>query len=110
MSAFLKNTIFFIGWLLSPLTFWNDAFVNIPFSYMCASLLVRFIRVDFLTLVLVMYWVSNVLGLCMMYASGRAIFKNREEVTKALITLIATVIIYSILLLALDRIGILKPI
>jgi hypothetical protein len=110
MSTFIKNTIFFIGWALSPLTFWNDAFVNIPFSYLCASLLARFVRVDFITLVLVMYWMSNGLGLYMMYASGRAIFRNRAEVSRALTTLIATVIVYSIILLALDRVGVLKPI
>ena len=110
MSTFIKNTVFFIGWMLSPLTFWNDAFVNIPFSYLCASLLFRFMRADFLTLMLIMYWMSNGLGLYMMYASGRAIFKDRAEVSKALITFIVTVIVYSVILLALDRIGILKPI
>lgn len=25
-----KAFIFFIGWILSPLTWWNDAFVNMP--------------------------------------------------------------------------------
>jgi len=110
MSRFVKNTIFFIGWLLSPLTFWNDAFVNIPFSYLCATLLFRFIKADFLVIMLVMYWMSNVLGLWMMYASGRAIFKDRGEVYKALMTLIATIIVYSIILIALNRIGILRPI
>ena len=110
MPAYLKNTIFFIGWLLSPLTFWNDAFINIPFSYLCASLLIKFIKTDFLTLMLVMYWVSNGLGLYMMYASGRAIFKDRGEVARAFLTFIATVIVYSVILLALYRMGILKPI
>ena len=96
--------------MLSPLTFWNDAFFNVPLSYLCASLLARAIKTDFLLLVLMAYWASNVLGLLMMYVSGKAIFKDRGEVYKALITLIATVIAYSMILLALDRIGILKPI
>lgn len=31
--------IFFIGWILSPLTWWNAQFVNIPLSYLLANLL-----------------------------------------------------------------------
>lgn len=110
MPTFIKNTIFFIGWLLSPLTFWNDAFVNIPISYLCASLLIRFIKVDFIGLMLVVYWVSNIVGLCMMYLSGRAIFEDRGGVFKALMTLVATIAVYSVMLIALGRIGIIKPI
>ena len=102
--------IFFIGWMLSPLTFWNDAFFNVPLSYLCASLLARVIKMDFLLLVLVAYWASNVLGLFMMYVSGRAIFKDRGEAYKTLMTFVVTVIVYSMVLLALDRIGVLKPI
>jgi len=31
-----------VGWILSPLTFWNDAVVNIPITYLCASVVALF--------------------------------------------------------------------
>lgn len=110
MSTFLKNSIFFIGWLLSPLTFWNDAFVNIPISYLCASIAVRCIKVDFLFLVLVFYWLSNGFGVLMMYLSGKSIMQDKGNRSRALATLLVTIVIYSIIIIILNRAGILKPI
>jgi len=110
MSAFLKNTIFFIGWLLSPFTFWNDVFVNIPISYLCASLAIKFIKADFLFLVLIFYWLSNGFGILMMYSSGKSIMQDKSNRLNALKTLLITVIIYSIIIVILGKIGVLKPI
>ena len=110
MSTFIKNTIFFIGWLLSPLTFWNDAFVNIPIAYLCAALLVRVIKVDFLFLVLIFYWLSNVFGILMMCSSGKSIMQDKGNRLQALVTLLITVVIYSVIIIILNRTGILKPI
>lgn len=110
MNAFLRNTIFFIGWLLSPLTFWNDAFVNIPLSYLLANILIRVIRADFLWLVLASYWITNVAGLLLMYVAGKEMVRSRAGVKKQILDLILTSIAYSLLIVALHRFGILKPI
>lgn len=110
MKAFLRNTIFFIGWVLSPLTFWNDTFVNIPLSYLLANILVRVIKSDFLWLVLISYWITNVLGLLLMYAVGKDIVRSRAGVKKQIVDLVLTSIAYSLLIMALNRFGILKPI
>lgn len=105
----MRNTVFFIGWMLSPLTFWNDAFVNIPLSYLIANLLMLFIRSDFLLLVLVSYWFTNALGLYMMYIATRQIFKGRGEVVKEILKLIATTVVYSLILVALAKTGVIRP-
>ena len=110
MKTFLRDTVFFIGWMLSPLTFWNDAFVNIPISYLLANILIRVIRVDFLWLVLIFYWITNVLGLYLMYAAGKELIKNRGGVKKEVLNLILTSVAYSLLIVALNRFGILKPV
>ncbi|MDP2929055.1 MAG: hypothetical protein Q8O01_03195 [Candidatus Omnitrophota bacterium] len=110
MPTFIKNTIFFIGWMLSPLTFWNDAFVNIPISYLCASLAIRFIKADFLFLVLIFYWLSNIFGIMMMYFSGKSIMRDKSNRLHALVTLLITIVIYSAIIVILNRTGILKPI
>lgn len=113
MRPFLRNTVFFIGWLLSPFTFWNDAFVNIPLSYLMANVLIRFIRLDFLLLVLISYWVTNALGLYMMYSTTRQIFNGREQAgerAREILKLIATTAVYSLLLVALGKFNILRPV
>ncbi len=108
-SPALKGAVFFIGWLLSPLTFWNDMFVNIPLSYICASLAVRVIPADFFLLVLIFYWLSNILGLYLMYASGRRLIREGEGLAKSLLILFITIVVYSGLLGLLNKLGILKP-
>jgi hypothetical protein len=106
----LNRGVFFIGWLLSPLTFWNDALVNIPISYLCASLTRRVIPGDFLILTLVYYWISNILGLWMMAASGHAIIKEGRGLLRGVIDLLATIAVYSGILILLGKTGLLKPI
>ena len=109
MKPFIRNTVFFIGWVLSPLTFWNDAFVNIPLSYLLASLLVKLINVNFLWLILASYWLTNVLGLYLMYALGKGIVKSKEGIIKELLSLVVTTAVYSLILVALTKLNILKP-
>jgi len=110
MSRFIKNAVFFMGWMLSPLTFWNDAFVNIPISYISASIAKRFINADFLFLVLIFYWLSNIFGILMMILSGKSILQDKRERLDALKSLLLTVLIYSIIIILLGKTGILKPI
>lgn len=109
MNIFIRNTVFFIGWILSPLTFWNDAFVNIPLSYLMANILVRFIKCDFLWLLLASYWFTNVAGLGMMYATGKDIAKGRAGVIKGILSLLITSAVYSVIIIVLGRLGIIKP-
>ncbi len=110
MKNIVNRLTFFVGWLLSPFTFWNDAFVNIPISYLCASLFARLFPADFLSTVLVFYWLSNALGLFMMYASGKNILKDKKSVIREFAILIITMTVYSLILILLHRIGVLKPI
>lgn len=109
MRAFLHNTVFFIGWLLSPLTFWNDAFINIPLAYLLANITIRAFPVNFLYTVMVFYWLSNFVGLFMMYTSGRHIVKSGKGIVRELISLIATIAVYTAVLAILGKMGILKP-
>ncbi len=110
MKNFIDRLVFFIGWVLSPLTFWNDVFVNIPISYITANLLIRFIRADFALIVLIVYWITNAAGLVLMAVSGREIFKKGKGMLRELLYLVFTVAGYSLILLILARMGILKPI
>ncbi len=104
------RAIFLLGWLLSPLTSWNVAFINIPFAYLCASLVFRLAHFDFLPMVLVFYWLSNILGIVLMYFSGRAIAREVGYWKDVLSKTILTILVYSIILVLLSNFGILKPV
>ena len=110
VKQFLYKAVFLVGWVLSPFTSWNDAFVNVPISYILANLCIKFMRVDFLFMVLVFYWLSNALGIFMMYIGGRKEVLAEKGRGRGLINLVMTVVVYSALLFFLDRCGILKPI
>lgn len=109
MNKHINRLVFFIGWLLSPLTFWNDALINIPLSYLLASFIYRFLQADFLLLVLCAYWLSNIAGIAMMYLSGKSMMGGKPYSLKEVMKVAMTMAVYSAILALLYRSGILKP-
>ena len=109
MKNFINRLVFFVGWVLSPFTFWNDAFVNIPLAYLFANIFIWFFHRNFVYTVIIFYWLTNFVGLFMMYASGRYMIKNRKDIVKELVSLAVTMLIYTAVLVILDRVRVLKP-
>lgn len=106
MRGFIDKALFFIGWLLSPLTPWNDVVVNIPIAYICAVISTRIFRVDFLLAMVISYWATNLIGLLLMYISGKNIIKDiKGDPHKRLIKLIASCLIYTVILVLLYKVG-----
>jgi hypothetical protein len=67
-----KKTIFggmlaLVGYILSPLSWWNDAFVNIPLAYVFAWVISIFYRPYFGPSFVAGYWLTNIIGLVMMH-------------------------------------------
>jgi len=108
-KGFRYRSIFFIGWLLSPLTPWNDAFINIPISYVLAGITERFFHGSFVFMTMVFYWFTNCLGLFIMYKSGAALLPNRSRIIPEILKLIIVMAFYSMLIILLYKIGILHP-
>ena len=67
---------FIIGWLLSPLTPWNDAIFNIPLAYVMASLLTHLFPDSFPAAFLICYWLTNLAGILMILWSGHRLIKS----------------------------------
>lgn len=109
MKNILLRAMFFLGWLLSPFTFWNDAFLNIPLSYICANLAVKIFPANFLFLVLVFYWLSNIVGVALMLISGKKIIKGGKGLLHEIFIFLTTIIAYSLILVSLNIIGVLRP-
>src|SRR5215475_7015796 len=76
----------FIGFMLSPLSWWNDAVVNLPLALVFAWIVGIFYRpasepdsAAFDTSVIVGYWLTNVLGFILMHKGAQAAFSKEEK-------------------------------
>jgi len=61
------SVLFIIGYMLSPLSWWNDIFVNIPLAYVFALPFGFISRNLFLPAMVVGYWITNIIGLALMH-------------------------------------------
>src|SRR5947207_15508418 len=65
-----------VGFMLSPLSWWNDAFVNLPlalaFAWLASSVCVKSWRETvFDGSLIVGYWLTNVLGFVLLHKGAR---------------------------------------
>jgi hypothetical protein len=68
-----------VGFTLSPLSWWNDAVVNLPLAYLF-SLPFSFISESiFLPSFLIGYWFSNLLGFLMMHWGGEGLLHRKHS-------------------------------
>ncbi len=74
---------FIIGFVLSPLSWWNDIFVNFPLAYAMTwpalkltSYLFPVSKNLFLTAFIFNYWVTNIAGMIMMHYSGKKLINK----------------------------------
>lgn len=75
-----------VGFLLSPLSWWNDLFVNVPLAYLFAlvsgRVIVIFVDVNkpfFIGLFVTGYWITNFLGMLMLRIGAVNVIKYEEE-------------------------------
>jgi len=109
MRKILEGLVFYIGWLLSPFTWWNDALINIPLSFLLAHLLFFITHLPFVQLVIGSYWFTNVLGMLFMYFSGKYFILSSRNRIKTTVFLVFFLLTYSAIMLYLDRHGKLMP-
>jgi hypothetical protein len=102
----------FIGYMLSPLSWWNDLFVNVPLALAFAWVISFFYPAAFQGSWIVGYWLTNVLGFVLMHKGGEKMFteKDRKYSRRELLRDIGISVLYTALILLLVKMGILKPI
>jgi ABC-type multidrug transport system permease subunit len=108
-----------IGFLLSPLSWWNDAVVNLPLALIFASVVGVFYRpaaepnsTAFNTSVVLGYWLTNILGFVLMHKGAQQVLSAEEKKysRRALLRDLAVSVAYTALIVILVKAGILKPI
>jgi len=107
-----------VGYLLSPFSWWNDLFINLPLAYLGAVVLSLVSRKLFAPAMILGYWLTNLLGIFLMHQAGwriataatdsgkDAIFLNRRRST--LINILTT-LGYSLIVIVLISAGVIKP-
>jgi hypothetical protein len=68
-----------IGFILSPLSWWNDLVVNFPLSYVLAFPFGLIRESLFIPAFIGAYWLTNILGLLMMQKGGKRFFVLNSE-------------------------------
>jgi hypothetical protein len=78
-ARFVKGGILaVIGWILSPLTWWNDLVVNIPIAYGFGCLFSLISESLFLPFMVAGYWITNIVGLFLLH-KGVVTAVRKEE-------------------------------
>lgn len=98
-----------VGFVLSPLSWWNDLLVNVPLAFAFATVVGVFDRGLFLPALVVGYWLTNVLGFVMLHVGAvDALDEDHEPYTRrALATDLLLSIGYTILVVGLVEVGLL---
>ena len=105
------GTLAFIGFMLSPLSWWNDLFVNIPLALAFAWLVSLFWPAVFTASFVLGYWLINVLGLVLMQKGAQqALSETPKPYTRRQLAAdLGISLAYTLLIVALIQHGVLKP-
>jgi hypothetical protein len=102
----------FIGFMLSPLSWWNDAFVNLPLAYVFACVVAWFHPRAFAASLVLGYWLTNVLGFVLLHKGGAKILTDKDKPYswKSLARDVAVSLLYTLFIVFLVQRGILQPV
>ena len=101
-----------IGYLLSPLSWWNDAFVNLPLALVFAWIVSFFYKPAFAASLIAGYWLTNVLGFVLMHKGAEKILsgKDRAYSRRDLLRDVGISLAYTALIVLLLKLKILQPV
>jgi hypothetical protein len=102
----------FVGYMLSPLSWWNDLFVNVPLALVFAWGVSFFYRPAFEASMIVGYWLTNVLGFVLMQKGGEKLLTSEDKpyTRRTFIRDLTISLIYTVLIVVLVEAGVLKPV
>lgn len=99
-----------LGFLLSPLCWWNDLLFNLPIAYCCGYVLSLISEDLFLPSTIAAYWMSNIVGILLMQAGAIEVWQQNPKernLRKELLTGVVSSTAYTILILGLMQFKIL---
>jgi hypothetical protein len=102
----------FVGYMLSPLSWWNDLFVNVPLALAFAWVVSLFYKPVFAPALVLGYWLTNVLGFILLHKGAQKMLsdKQRPYSRRDLLRDVGVSLLYTALIVVLVKFGILQPI
>ncbi|MBD6619901.1 hypothetical protein FNW02_29875 [Komarekiella sp. 'clone 1'] len=100
-----------IGYLLSPLCWWNDLIFNLPIAYLFGYICSLFAPKLLMPCIIIGYWLSNIIGILLMQAGAIDIFQKQPQernLKKELFTGLISSTAYTFLILALIQLKIIE--
>ena len=97
-----------IGFILSPLTWWNDLVVNIPLAYLFSIPFSLMHESLFLPSFVIGYWFTNLLGFLLMHWGGESLIRQKKPTFTLKHSLFIS-LTYSIIMVFLVLLGWLAP-
>ena len=106
------GVIAFIGYILSPLSWWNDAFVNIPLALAFAWIVALFYTRAFGASFVLGYWLTNIIGMIMMHKGGQKMLakEDRKYAWRDALRDVGISVLYTAVIVLLLKLHIVKPI
>ncbi len=100
-----------IGFMLSPLSWWNDLVVNIPLALGFAWAVSALWPGAFRSSLVIGYWLTNVLGFVLMHKGAQQMLTERKAYSRReLLKDVAISLAYTLLIVVLVRLKVLQPI
>jgi uncharacterized membrane protein HdeD (DUF308 family) len=97
--------------MLSPLSWWNDLFFNLPLAYFFGHICAQFSANLFLPCAIAGYWLSNVLGILLMQLGVLNVVQDQPQernFKKELLMGLASSTVYTLIILLLLQFNILS--
>ena len=105
----IPGIVFVVGYILSPLSWWNDLFINLPLAYLLGNLTNFFFPGSFQIGMILAYWLSNLAGILFMMWGGSRLLGKQPPQKRELWISVAVSILYTLGLYLLMHWGIVKP-
>jgi hypothetical protein len=101
-----------VGYMLSPLSWWNDLFVNVPLALGFAWVISLLDKRAFMPSLVVGYWLTNVLGFVLLHKGAQQILSRTPKpyTRRDLLKDVSISLLYTLLIVLLVQFGVIKPI
>jgi hypothetical protein len=108
----MGGVVAFIGYMLSPLSWWNDLFVNVPLALVFAWVVSFFYKPAFEPSLILGYWLTNVLGFILLHKGAQHALTGeaRPYSRRDLLRDILISVVYTLVIVVLVKLGVLRPI
>jgi hypothetical protein len=100
-----------LGFMLSPLSWWNDLFVNVPLALAFGWLVSLVYKPAFEMACIIGYWLTNVVGFVLLHKGAQSMLQDPKKYSRHdLIRDLFVSLLYTGLLVLLIELRVLKPV